>query len=45
LPQVVGPAVAGVVLAATHSYPILFALSAIATLGGAVTVMRIRSVA
>jgi MFS family permease len=45
LPQVVGPAVAGVVLAATHSYPILFALSAVATLGGAVTVLRIRSVA
>ncbi|HEX5406343.1 MAG TPA: MFS transporter [Pseudonocardiaceae bacterium] len=45
LPQVVGPAVAGLVLAATHSYPILFALSAIATLGGAVTVMRIKSVA
>jgi MFS family permease len=45
LPQVVGPAIAGVVLAATHNYPLLFALSAIATLGGAVTVLRIRSVA
>jgi MFS family permease len=45
LPQVVGPAIAGVVLASTHNYPLLFALSAIATLGGAVTVMRIRSVA
>jgi MFS family permease len=45
LPQVVGPAVAGVVLASTHSYPLLFALSAVATLGGAVTVLRIRSVA
>jgi MFS family permease len=44
LPQVVGPAVAGVVLGATHSYPVLFALSAVATLGGAVTVLRIRSV-
>jgi MFS family permease len=44
LPQVVGPAVAGVVLALTHSYPLLFALSAVATLGGAVTVLRIRSV-
>jgi MFS family permease len=45
LPQVVGPAIAGVVLAMTHNYPLLFALSAIATLGGAVTVLRIRSVA
>ncbi|HEX3591837.1 MAG TPA: MFS transporter [Pseudonocardiaceae bacterium] len=45
LPQVVGPAIAGVVLASTHNYPLLFALSAIATLGGAVTVLRIRSVA
>jgi MFS family permease len=44
LPQVIGPAVAGVVLAMTHSYPLLFALSAVATLGGAVTVLRIRSV-
>jgi MFS family permease len=45
LPQVVGPAIAGVVLASTHSYPLLFALSAIATIGGAFTVLRIRSVA
>ncbi|HEX3647266.1 MAG TPA: MFS transporter [Pseudonocardiaceae bacterium] len=45
LPQVVGPAIAGVVLASTHSYPLLFALAAIATIGGAFTVLRIRSVA
>lgn len=44
LPQVVGPAIAGLVLASTHNYPLLFALSAVATLGGAVTVRRIRSV-
>lgn len=44
LPQVVGPAIAGALLASTHSYPALFALSGIATLGGAVTVLRIRSV-
>jgi MFS family permease len=45
LPQVIGPAIAGVVLSLTHNYPVLFALSAVATLGGAVTVWRIRSVA
>ena len=45
LPQVVGPAIAGVVLASTHSYPLLFALAAIATIGGAFTVLRIKSVA
>jgi MFS family permease len=44
LPQVVGPAVAGAVLATVHSYPVLFALSAVATLLGGVTVMRIKSV-
>jgi MFS family permease len=44
LPQVIGPAIAGAVLAGTHSYPILFALSAVATLLGGVTVLRIRSV-
>lgn len=44
LPQVIGPAIAGVELAATHSYPLLFGLAAVATLGGAFTVLRIRSV-
>jgi MFS family permease len=44
LPLVVGPAIAGVVLTLTHSYPVLFALSAVATLAGGVTVLRIRSV-
>jgi MFS family permease len=44
LPLVVGPAIAGVVLTLTHSYPVLFALSAVATAAGGVTVLRIRSV-
>lgn len=44
LPQVIAPAVAGVLLAATHSYPALFALSAVATVAGGVTILKVRSV-
>ncbi len=45
LPLVVAPMIAGVVLYALHSYPALFALSAVATVGGGLAVLRIRSVA
>lgn len=44
LPQVVGPVIAGAVLATVHSYPALFALSALATLAGGAAVLRVRSV-
>lgn len=44
LPQVVGPAVAGALLAATHSYPALFALAAATTLAGATTITKVKSV-
>jgi MFS family permease len=50
LPQVLGPAVAGVVLAVWHGHPagvaysVLFALSAVVTLLGGFTVTRIKSV-
>lgn len=44
LPQVIAPAIAGVLLAATHSYPALFALAAIATVAGGMTILRVRSV-
>jgi MFS family permease len=44
LPQVIAPAVAGILLALTHSYPALFALAAIATVAGGVTILRVRSV-
>jgi MFS family permease len=45
LPQVVGPVIAGAVLGTTHSYPALFALSALATLAGGATITRVVSVA
>ena len=44
LPQVFAPVVAGAVLGLSGGYPALFALSAVATLAGGVTVLRIRSV-
>jgi MFS family permease len=44
LPLVVAPLVAGIVLAATHSYPLLFALAGLATLGGGAAVLRIRAI-
>ncbi|HEY4465174.1 MAG TPA: MFS transporter [Streptosporangiaceae bacterium] len=44
LPLVVAPVIAGIVLATTHSYPLLFALSGLATLGGGAAVLRIRAV-
>ncbi|MGH3627184.1 MAG: MFS transporter, partial [Sciscionella sp.] len=44
LPLVLGPAIAGPVLALFGGYPMLFGLSAIATAIGGVTVTRIRSV-
>jgi MFS family permease len=44
-PLVLAPLIAGVVLGLMNSYPALFALAALATVAGAVTVSRIRSVA
>lgn len=44
-PLVVAPLIAGVVLGLMNSYPALFALAGLATVAGAVTVSRIRSVA
>ncbi len=44
LPQVIAPAIAGVLLATTHNYPALFALAAIATVGGGLTIRKVRSV-
>jgi MFS family permease len=44
LPLVVAPLVAGIVLATTHSYPLLFALAGLATVGGGAAVLRIRAV-
>jgi MFS family permease len=44
LPLVVAPLIAGVVLGTTRSYPALFALSGLATLGGGAAVIRIRRV-
>jgi hypothetical protein len=40
----VAPLIAGVVLGTTRSYPALFALSGLATLGGGAAVIRIRRV-
>jgi MFS family permease len=45
LPLVVAPLIAGAVLGLMNSYPALFAISGIATIAGAVTVSRVRSVA
>jgi MFS family permease len=45
LPLVVAPLIAGIVLYTWHSYPALFALAALATVGGGLAVFRIRSVA
>ena len=44
LPLVVAPLIAGIVLSVMHSYPALFALSALATLAGGASVLRIRAV-
>jgi ABC-type molybdate transport system permease subunit len=44
LPLVVAPVIAGIVLVTTHSYPLLFALSGLTTLGGGAAVLRIRAV-
>ena len=44
LPLVVAPLIAGVVLSTLHSYPALFTLSALATLAGGGSVLRIRAV-
>lgn len=44
LPLVVAPLIAGLVLSTSHSYPALFALSALATLAGGGSVLRIRAV-
>jgi MFS family permease len=44
LPLVVAPLIAGVVLGTAHSYPVLFALSGLVTLGGGAAVIRIRCV-
>jgi MFS family permease len=45
LPLVVAPMIAGIVLYTLHSYPALFALAGVATVGGGLAVLRIRSVA
>jgi MFS family permease len=45
LPLVVAPLIAGIVLYTAHSYPALFALSGVATVGGGLAVLRIRSIA
>jgi MFS family permease len=44
LPLVVAPIIAGIVLGLAHSYPSLFALAALASLAGALTIARVRSV-
>ena len=44
LPQVAAPVVAGLVLKAVGGYGLLFLLSALVTLGGGITVTRIRTV-
>jgi MFS family permease len=44
LPLVIAPIIAGIVLFATHSYPVLYALAALATIAGGVAVSRIRTV-
>ncbi|HEY0719447.1 MAG TPA: hypothetical protein VGD68_17670 [Streptosporangiaceae bacterium] len=40
----VAPMIAGIVLYTLHSYPALFALSAVATAAGGVAVLRVRTV-
>ena len=45
LPLVVAPLIAGIVLYTAHSYPALFALSGVATVGGGLAVLRIRAIA
>jgi MFS family permease len=44
LPLVVAPVIAGIVLFATHSYPLLYALAGLVTIAGGVAVTRIRTV-
>jgi MFS family permease len=44
LPLVVAPIIAGAVLGLMHSYPSLFALAGLASLGAAATISKVRSV-
>ena len=44
LPLVVAPIIAGAVLGLMHSYPSLFALAGLASLGSAATISKVRSV-
>ncbi|WP_020501593.1 MFS transporter [Sciscionella marina] len=44
LPQVVAPVIAAAVLGTVHSYPVLFALSALVTLAGGAVVLAVRAV-